>query len=159
MSCRLREIAQYLHTYDIDEQTHEGGRCIDLQGTAVALSIFIVEDNPALRASLSSALGELPQTDVIGASGTEVESLTWLVANPDGWGVALIDLFLKEGNGLGVLAGCRVRKASQKLVVLTNYATPEIRRRCIGLGADAVFDKTSELEQMLTYIRGLSRAM
>lgn len=123
----------------------------------MALSIFIVEDNPALRASLSSALGELPQTDVIGASGTEVESLTWLVANPDGWGVALIDLFLKEGNGLGVLAGCRVRKASQKLVVLTNYATPEIRRRCMGLGADAVFDKTSELEQMLTYIRGLSR--
>ncbi|MES2530086.1 MAG: response regulator [Pseudomonadota bacterium] len=123
----------------------------------MALSIFIVEDNHALRASLTAALGELPHTDVIGAAGTEVESLTWLVSNPDDWSVVLIDLFLREGNGLGVLAGCRVRKAAQKLVVLTNYATPEMRRRCLGLGADAVFDKTSEIEQMLKYIRGLNR--
>lgn len=123
----------------------------------MALSIFIVEDNLALRASLSAALCELPQTDVIGMAGTEVESLTWLVSNPDGWSMVLIDLFLKEGNGLGVLAGCRVRKASQKLVVLTNYATPEMRRRCLGLGADAVFDKATELEPMLKYVRGLNR--
>lgn len=123
----------------------------------MTLSIFIVEDNHALRTSLTAALGELPLTDVIGAAGSEVEALTWLVSNPDGWGVALVDLFLKEGNGLGVLAGCRVRKASQKLVVLTNYATPEMRRRCLGLGADAVFDKTTELEPMFKFIRGLHR--
>jgi len=36
-------------------------------------------------------------------------------------------------------------------VVLTNYATPEMRSRCQELGADAVFDKSSELEEMLTW--------
>jgi CheY-like chemotaxis protein len=37
------------------------------------------------------------------------------------------------------------------MVVLTNYATPDIRKRALALGADAVFDKTLELEDFLAY--------
>jgi DNA-binding NarL/FixJ family response regulator len=37
------------------------------------------------------------------------------------------------------------------VVVLTNYATPDIRRRALALGADAVFDKTNELDKFLGY--------
>jgi DNA-binding NarL/FixJ family response regulator len=36
-------------------------------------------------------------------------------------------------------------------VVLSNYATPEMRRRCLELGADRVFDKSSELEELIAY--------
>jgi two-component system OmpR family response regulator len=50
-----------------------------------------------------------------------------------------------------VLAGCRNSKSYQKVVVLTNYATPEIRRRATDLGADAVFDKSSELDGLFAY--------
>jgi two-component system OmpR family response regulator len=50
-----------------------------------------------------------------------------------------------------VLAGCRNRNSYQKVVVLTNYATDEIRRRAADLGADAVFDKSSELDGLFTY--------
>ena len=37
------------------------------------------------------------------------------------------------------------------MVLLTNYATPEIRKRAMALGADAVFDKSSELDDLLAY--------
>lgn len=121
------------------------------------LSIFIIDDNDSLRTSLAAMLQDMPRTEVVGWSSGEVEALTWLVSNPDSWSVVVVDMFLRDGNGLGVLAGCRVRKAAQKLVVLTNYATPEMRRRCVGLGADAVFDKATELEALIKYLRNLNR--
>jgi hypothetical protein len=36
-------------------------------------------------------------------------------------------------------------------VVLTNYATPQLRERCINLGANRVFDKSDEFEPFLQY--------
>ncbi len=49
------------------------------------------------------------------------------------------------------MAGCRKRGPYQKVVVLTNYATSDIRRRSMALGADAVFDKSSELDELFAY--------
>ena len=39
-------------------------------------------------------------------------------------------------------------------MVLTNYPTPEMRRRCIALGADAVFDKSTELDAFFEHCHG-----
>ncbi len=44
----------------------------------------------------------------------------------------------------------------QRVVVLSNYATPAMRERCTELGANAVFDKSSELEEFLAYCGSLS---
>ena len=37
------------------------------------------------------------------------------------------------------------------MVVLTNYATADIRQRCAVLGADAVFDKSNELDLLFDF--------
>ena len=37
------------------------------------------------------------------------------------------------------------------MVVLTNYATPDIRVRCHQLGVDAVFDKSNEIEALIDF--------
>jgi two-component system OmpR family response regulator len=50
-----------------------------------------------------------------------------------------------------VLEACRDRDPAQKVVVLSNYATPEMRRKCTLLGADAVFDKATEVEDLIDY--------
>ena len=43
-----------------------------------------------------------------------------------------------------------------KRVVLSNFATPDIRRRCLGLGADGVFDKSGEIDALIDYCRQLA---
>jgi DNA-binding NarL/FixJ family response regulator len=48
------------------------------------------------------------------------------------------------------------RRGSQKVVVLSNYATPDIRIRCAQLGADAVFDKSNEIDALVDYCSLLS---
>ena len=71
------------------------------------------------------------------------------------WDLAVVDLFLKEGSGLGVLMRCRERAAHQRVVMLTNYATTDIRHRCLALGADAVFDKSTELDALFDFCAAL----
>jgi DNA-binding NarL/FixJ family response regulator len=45
-----------------------------------------------------------------------------------------------------------------KLVVLTNYATPEMRSKCLALGADAVFDKSNDIDALIGYCERLAAA-
>jgi len=42
--------------------------------------------------------------------------------------------------------------------VLTNFATDEIRRQCLALGASRVFDKSSEIDALVDYCLTLHSA-
>ena len=115
------------------------------------LKTFVVEDNPTIRESLIATLEELASVDAVGAADSENEGKAWLLSNPKQWDLAIVDLFLKQGSGLGVVAACSSRAPHQKLVVLSNYATADIRRRCAQLGVDAVFDKSNEIDALVDY--------
>ena len=82
---------------------------------------------------------------------TEDEGTQWLSTHAEQWDLAIVDLFLRQGSGLGVLAACRTRRPGQKMVVLSNYATPDVRMRCAQLGVDAVFDKSNEIDALVDY--------
>ena len=115
------------------------------------LKIYLVEDNVLIRDNLAASMEELVQAKVVGSATTEADATTWLQAQPDEWDLAVVDLFLLEGNGLGVLNSCRERRPDQKMVVFTNYATPVMRERCLAWGANAVFDKTNEMDAFMQY--------
>ena len=117
----------------------------------VKLRTYLVEDNATIRDNLIATLEELTSIQAIGSSDSENEGTAWLQNNPDDWDLAILDLFLKQGSGLGVLVGCQNRRPYQKVVVLSNYATPDIRRRCAQLGVDAVFDKSNEIEGLIEF--------
>jgi DNA-binding NarL/FixJ family response regulator len=117
----------------------------------MALITFIVEDNKTIRDNLIPTLEDLANAAVVGVAETEAEAIEWLEAHRGEWHLAVVDLFLKQGSGLGVLAACRTRNEQQRVVVLSNYATPEMKSRCTRLGADAVFDKSNDLDAFFDY--------
>ena len=117
----------------------------------MALITYLVEDNQTILDNLIETLEEIASVKVVGHAATESEARNWLSLHDGAWQLAVVDMFLKEGSGLGVLAGCSQREPHQKVVVLTNYATPDIRRRSAALGADAVFDKSNELDEFFAY--------
>jgi two-component system OmpR family response regulator len=117
----------------------------------LGLRTYIVEDNPTIRENLVGALEELASIESLGWSETESEAKQWIAAHVHAWDLAIVDLFLKQGSGLGVLEACREREAGQHVVVLTNYATADMRKRCADLGADAVFDKSNEIDALVEY--------
>jgi DNA-binding NarL/FixJ family response regulator len=115
----------------------------------MAFRVFIVEDSSTIRDNLIETLKELAQFEPVGTTETEHEAKRWLARNA--WDLAIIDLFLREGSGLNVLESCRQRQPGQKVVVLSNHSSRDVRWRCKQLGADAVFDKSTELEALVDY--------
>lgn len=114
---------------------------------------YLVEDNPIILANLIETFREMADLKITSHSSTQTEANHWLTLNAASWHLAIVDLFLREGSGLGILAACRDRQAYQKMVVLTNYATADVRERAAALGADAVFDKSTELDALIAYCR------
>lgn len=119
----------------------------------MALITYLVEDSATIRENLILTLEEIAPVKVVGFAESEQEASLWLSAHNGDWQLAIVDMFLKEGSGLGVLKGCQNRHADQKVVVLTNYATNDVRKRCAELGSDAVFDKSNELDELLEYCK------
>jgi DNA-binding NarL/FixJ family response regulator len=117
----------------------------------VELRTYIVEDNATIRENLIGALEELASVKALDWAETESQARNWLAHHDRAWDLAIVDLFLKQGSGLGVLEACRGRATGQRVVVLSNYATADMRKRCTQLGADAVFDKSNEIDALVEY--------
>ena len=124
-------------------------RSVELMHSMTSLKAFIVEDSPVIRENLVAALEEMAPIEVVGTAEDEVSAVRWLGENT--CDLAVVDIFLKSGSGLGVLKAAADLARSAKLVVLSNYATPDMRRKCLELGADRVFDKSNEIDALILY--------
>ena len=120
------------------------------------LKTYIVEDSPVIRENLIAALEELVSVDVVGTAADENTAVQWLASDTNDCDLMIVDVFLAQGSGLGVLKAAREQEKPTKLVVLSNYATTDMRRKCIELGADRVFDKSNEIDALMAYCMRLS---
>jgi len=112
---------------------------------------FIVEDSPIILDNLVAALEELSPVQVVGSAPDEDGAVGWLTNDGVDVDLVIIDVFLQSGSGLGVLQRAAKIGLPGRRVVLTNYATAEMRKKCIELGADRVFDKSNELDELIQY--------
>jgi DNA-binding NarL/FixJ family response regulator len=119
------------------------------------LRCFLVEDSPVIRQNLIATLEELLPVNVVGTAEDEAGALRWIREANAEFDLMIIDIFLRSGSGLEVLRSARLMHPGARLVVLTNFATPDMRRRCLQLGADRVFDKSAELEELLIYCESM----
>ncbi len=116
-----------------------------------ALKTYIVEDSPLIRDNLIATLEELVPIEVVGTAEDEFTAVQWLNNGDHPVDLVIVDIFLKVGSGLGVLRAARIAAQPGKFVVLSNYTTPDMRRKCIDLGADQVFDKSHDIDALIAY--------
>ncbi|MDB5930662.1 MAG: hypothetical protein JWR60_2369 [Polaromonas sp.] len=109
---------------------------------------ILVEDSKALRDALITVLHKSSGVRVIEIAETAAQALALTASLGPTWDLMILDLFLRDGTGLSVLQACRERLPHQHIVVLTNMATPQLRSKCLKLGADDVFDKSRELNKL-----------
>lgn len=116
------------------------------------LKAFIVEGSPVIRENLVATLEELvPALKVLGFADSERDARAWLDEPGHNCELIIVDLFLRQGSGMRVLEHLRDAGHVADRVVLTSYATPVVRRRCLGLGASRVFDKSGEIDALIEH--------
>ena len=120
--------------------------------------VYLVEDSPHVRDLLLDFLNIPGEIEIVGYADTEAESVANILAQPVD--AVIVDLKLREGSGMAVIEKLRKSNLSPqpKLIVFTNHAFPEIKRRAMQLGADYFFDKSADydgvrstLQNMRTY--------
>lgn len=118
-----------------------------------SITVFVVEDSPAIRAVLIQRLEDDERFTVVGHADSADDAIAALQQNlPD---VLVLDLHLARGTGYDVLAHLLKSQtpAGFQSIVFTNYASPTHRKRAFELGASSFFDKSMQFDDMLDALR------
>jgi DNA-binding NarL/FixJ family response regulator len=110
-------------------------------GDGVEIRVFLVEDLARMRGLLDELFASLGGIRVVAVATTEAEARLWLDESHGEWDVAVLDLVLEQGGGMNLIRHCKQVPLAGRVVVFSGFATPGVRKRCLELGADAVFDK------------------
>jgi DNA-binding NarL/FixJ family response regulator len=121
------------------------------------IRVFLVEDTKQLQDVILELIASLGEFLLVGTATTEAEANLWLAEHPRGWDLAIIDLVLEQGTGMGVIAHCRRSAPDGKVVVFSDYVTPGIRKYCLKLGAEAAIPK-ADIPAFITYCTEVAAA-
>ena len=117
------------------------------------MKVLIADDSEVFVQRLVRALAEIDGVEIVGCARTGVETLQALRnLQPE---VVILDIRMPEGTGIDVLQGMRKEKLAPITIVLTNFAFPQYRRKCLQLGARFFFDKSVEFAEVRGVLSGL----
>jgi DNA-binding NarL/FixJ family response regulator len=117
------------------------------------LRVFLVEDFPPVRDLIVENLQEISGLELAGVAEGEHDALSWL--NSHACDVLILDLELRQGNGLGVLKALQSASGLVK-IVYSNHVSSNIRSLAERFGASYFFDKTLDTPKLRELLRKLS---
>jgi DNA-binding NarL/FixJ family response regulator len=119
------------------------------------MRILIADDSPIVRDRLSSLLGELEGVEIVGQAEDAAQAKNLArELRPD---IAILDIRMREGNGVDVLRDIKRGNPASSVIMLTNFVDSESRRICLDQGADYFFDKSIEFEKLVEVLRRMRK--
>ena len=113
--------------------------------------VFIVDDSPVVRDRLVAMISELPNVEVVGQADIAFEAIDSIrQLRP---AVVVLDISMPGGSGMYVLESIKKERPGPTVIMLTNFAHEQYRQKCLQLGADYFFDKTTEFERVTEVLR------
>jgi|SRR5579863_684408 len=119
------------------------------------MKIFIVDDSSVVVERLAGIIRRVRGIELVGWAA-DVPGATERIAKlgPD---ILILDLHMPGGSGIDVLKEVKSLFPNIKVIVLTNYPSPQHRKRCLELGADYFLDKSSEFGKLPDIFRQVRR--
>ena len=117
------------------------------------MKLFIVDDSEIVRDRLTTMFSDIKDVEDVGYAEETFEAIKLIrEISPD---IVILDIRIPGGSGIDVLENIKGEKNSPIVIVLTNYPYPQYRERCIKLGAEYFFDKSTEFNDVYEVIRQL----
>src|SRR5437773_3079080 len=115
--------------------------------------ILIVDDHPVVREGLALQIATQPDLEVCGEAEDVPGALALLdSARPD---VAIIDISLKNGNGIDLIRRIKARDADLPILVWSMYPERLYAERALRAGAKGYLHKGQATRQLLEAIRAV----
>lgn len=110
--------------------------------------VFLLDDEPEVRAQVSSLLGS-QGWEIVGEAGSEFAAASWLLRHREGWDLAVVDVGLEHGSGMSSVTRF-VKAGAGAVVIYTTYVSEAVRETGRLLGARATISKRDpdELERV-----------
>lgn len=111
------------------------------------LRILVVDDHPAFRKALTSALNQVKDIEVAGEAGGGTEAAARAVdGDPD---LVLMDLSMPDLDGIQAMRRIHESKPELPIVILTAHADPGVEREARDAGASGFLAKGTALEDIV----------
>jgi DNA-binding NarL/FixJ family response regulator len=110
------------------------------------MKVLIVDDSAKMRERLISMLEGIEGVEVVGEAEDAPGAIVmneWL--KPD---AIVLDIRIPKGSGFEVLERVKRRTRPPIVIMLTNFAYPQYRDKCLQSGADYFFCKSEEFERI-----------
>lgn len=115
------------------------------------LRLVLVEDSRDIRPRMLRCLSEIDSVSLLAtAESIEEAEKTIQDLKPD---LLLLDLSLPEGHALAHIRRFIALAPDMEVVIHSNDARASTRQKCLDAGAHAFFDKSGELEDLLTFVQ------
>jgi DNA-binding NarL/FixJ family response regulator len=120
-------------------------------GSGKKARILIVDDHAIVRRGLAALLAEEPDLEICGEAADTAEALRQLALHgPD---LVLVDITLKDGNGIDLIRQMRARDECTRMVVLSMHDESLFAERALRAGALGYVHKQEPAEKILDAIR------
>ena len=117
------------------------------------MRVVIADDSTVVRQRLIRLLDDVNGVEVVGqADDVPLAKNLVEMLKPD---VAILDIRMPTGSGADLVPNLKRMDPDLKIIMLTNYAYPENRKKCMDSGADFFFDKSTEFQKVVTVLKGL----
>lgn len=115
------------------------------------VKVVVADDSALIRRRTIALLNEVADIEVIGEAEDGLDAMALIgEMKPD---VLILDIQMPGLSGLEVLRRIQKRPAPPKVIMVTNYAFPQYREKCLQAGASYFFDKSTEFDQIAEAVR------
>ncbi|HSJ50459.1 MAG TPA: response regulator transcription factor [Actinomycetota bacterium] len=115
------------------------------------MRILVVDDHPAFRRALTSALRLVKDIEVAAEAGGGVEAAERAVqGNPD---LVLMDLSMPDLDGIEAMRRIHETKPDLPVVILTAHADSGVEREALEAGASGFLAKGTALEELVVVLQ------
>ena len=111
----------------------------------MSLTVLIADDSALIRERLTALISEIDGVHLVGQATTALEAIALTdQLEPD---VIVLDIRMPDSSGIHALQAIRWITQAQ-VIMLTAFAYPQYRERCMQLGANYFIDKNQEFDQI-----------
>lgn len=120
------------------------------------MKIYVVDGSLLGAARLMTLMEGISECDLVGCAQDALSALSQIVSlAPD---IVILDIHVQGGSGLTLLRQIKHDSPGTFIIVLTNASNDQYKKKCLELGADHFFDKSSEFQRVPAAVRSHIRS-